>query len=312
MSSVVAVPLFLASLAVTLLAARSFAQRLDKIGARFGFPEAIVGVLTALAADGPEIASALFALVKGAHSASVGVLVGSNAFNLAAMLGLSALLAGSVRLSLKALAPEGLVCAAITVIAAMVLLRWLGPVPGAILTALVIGPYLWWLRDEERHATGQGADAASTPDPTHHLLGLIVVDVALILGGSFGMVEAALALGQDWHVSDAILGVLILAPLTSLPNAATAIRLGTAGRTTALAGETYNSNTINLAVGVIIPALFVTFDAQSTTAKIQVAWVIAMTLASLAMLARPRGVGRPEAAVLMIMYVGFVVVAVLG
>jgi cation:H+ antiporter len=312
MSSVLAVPLFLASLAVTLLAARSFAQRLDKVGARFGFPEAVVGLLTAVAADGPEISSALVALVKGAHSTSVGVLVGSNTFNLAAMLGVSALLAGSVRLSLEALAPEGLVCAAITVIAAAVLLRWLGPVPGAILTALVIGPYLVWLREAERHSAGQTTQAASTSDPTHHLLGLIVVDVSLIIGGSFGMVEAALTLGHSWHVSDAILGVLILAPLTSLPNAATAIRLGMAGRTTALAGETYNSNTINLAVGVIIPALFVTFDAQSTTAKIQIAWLVAMTVASLSMLARRRGIGRPQAVVLVIAYLGFVAVAALG
>ena len=58
MAPVVAVPLFVASLAVTLLAARFFAQRLDTIGTRFGLPEAMIGLLTAVAADGPEISSA--------------------------------------------------------------------------------------------------------------------------------------------------------------------------------------------------------------------------------------------------------------
>ena len=72
------------------------------------------------------------------------------------------------------------------------------------------------------------------------------------------MVESALSLGRRWGVSEALLGVLILGPLTSIPNAATAIRLGLAGRSTALVGETFNSNAINLGVGAIIPALFVT------------------------------------------------------
>ena len=77
MAAGLAIPLFVASLAVTLTAARYFAQRLDSIGTRFGLPEAMIGLLTAVAADGPEISSAMVALIKGAHSTSVGVLVGS-------------------------------------------------------------------------------------------------------------------------------------------------------------------------------------------------------------------------------------------
>src|ERR1700761_2936754 len=96
MSPAVAVPLFAVSLGVTLAAARLFARRLDRLGIRFGFPEALIGLLTALAADGPNISSALYALIQGAHSVGVGVLVGSNAFQLAAMIGLSGVLAGSV------------------------------------------------------------------------------------------------------------------------------------------------------------------------------------------------------------------------
>src|SRR5437763_5452956 len=106
MSSGLAIPLFLVSLAVTLAAARTFAVRLDRLGVRFGFPEALIGLLTALAADGPEISSALFALAKGDHNVSVGVLVGPNAFNLRAMIGVSGLLAGSIALRRDALRLE--------------------------------------------------------------------------------------------------------------------------------------------------------------------------------------------------------------
>jgi Ca2+/Na+ antiporter len=122
------------------------------------------------------------------------------------------------------------------------------------------------------------------------------------------MVEAALTLGDRWHISSAVLGVLVLAPLTSIPNAFTGVRLGLAGRSAALVGETFNSNTINLGVGVILPSLFITLSALSSTAKLQLAWLAVMTAFSLVVLARRRGMSRPAAAVLIAMYAGFAAV----
>ncbi len=327
MSWLAAIPLFLASLAVTLAAARLFARRLDRLGMRFGFPEALVGLLTALAADGPEISSALFALIKGAHNVSVGVLVGSNAFNLAAMIGVSGLLAGTVCLPRETLALEGLTGAAVTAIAAAVLLRWLAAPLAAILAGCVLIPYLllvigaprlpaWWRSKRLARALEQRPRAerprVPSPDPTHHLLALIVVDVALIVAGSAGMVQAALALGDHWHLSRSVLGMVVLAPLTSMPNALTAVRLGLAGRSAALVGETFNSNTINLGAGVIAPALFVTLAALSTSAKLQLAWLIAMTCACMLMLARRRGMRRGEAVALIALYAGFAATALVS
>jgi cation:H+ antiporter len=352
-----AIPLFVASLVLTLLAARLFARRLDRLGSRFGFPEVVVGLLTALAADGPEISSALTALIRGAPGTSVGVLVGSNVFNLAAMVGLSALLAGGVRMGRASLVVEASLGAAITLLGAAVLLGWLSPSAAAVLAALALAPYvalavggielaIWrrraaelgrsWARDagglaswrpradqprahprkpaarapatqsrqapeiscaqgsatvegrepEDTAATRPRHDDAEPDDPAHGLLVLIGVDVVLIVAGSVGMVQAALALAGHWHIGRAVLGVLILAPLTSVPNAITAVRLGFAGRGSALVAEAFNSNTINLAVGVIVPALFVTIAAATTTAKLQLAWLLVMTFAAIALLAR--------------------------
>ena len=320
MSPAVAVPLFLVSLAVTLAAARLFARRLDRLGVRFGFPEALIGLLTALAADGPEISSARFALAKGAHDVGVGVLVGSNGFNLAAMIGLSALLSGRVRLARETLMFEGAVGLIITLLAAALLLRWLSPAGASAVSAVVVVPYLAVVvagprfrghrlsrlsRALHEHAATDRPPDTST-NPTHHLLGLIVVDLILIVAGSAGMVQAALSLGSDWHIPNAVLGFLILAPLTSIPNALTAVRLGLAGRGAALVGETFNSNTINLGFGVIVPSLFVTFAALTTLGKLQLAWLVVATLVTLGTLARPGGMRRREAAVLIALYFAFV------
>ncbi|HTU84218.1 MAG TPA: hypothetical protein VMF57_01515 [Solirubrobacteraceae bacterium] len=333
MPAALAAPLFLVSLAVTLAAARLFARRLDRLGVRFGFPEALIGLLTAVAADGPEISSALFALVKGANDVGVGVLVGSNGFNLAAMIGLSALLAGRVRLPREVVALEGLVGLLVTLVAIVLLVGWLPAGAAAGLSALALIPYLALvvlgagllerLHPSDRSPIAQLARALHEhpgperpPDPgespTHHLLGLILFDLVLIVAGSAGMVQTALTLAGDWHVSSAVLGVLILGPLTSLPNAATAVRLGLAGRGAALVGETFNSNTINLAAGVIIPSLFVTLTAVTTLGKLQLAWLFAATILTLGLLARPGGMRRAGAVALIIMYFAFAAGTLVG
>ena len=124
MGVVVNAALFAAALVVTLVAASTFARRLDRIGAKFGLAEVSIGLLTALAADGPEVSSALVALIKGSHGASVGVIVGSNTFNLAAMVGASVLLAGAVSVARKTLLLEGTVGVLVTAIVIALLLGW--------------------------------------------------------------------------------------------------------------------------------------------------------------------------------------------
>ena len=138
----VAVALFIAALAVTLAAAATFARRLDRLGAKYGLPEVWIGLLTALAADGPEVSSALVALIKGAHDASVGVIVGSNTFNLAAMIGVSALLVGCVQVARNTLLLEGSVALAVTVIVIALLVGWISAVPAVLAIACVVGVYL--------------------------------------------------------------------------------------------------------------------------------------------------------------------------
>src|SRR3954462_5967663 len=97
MTPALATPLFVASIALMLLASAVFARRLDHIGLRLGLPEALLGLLTALAADAPELAAPVTALPAGRHAVAVGVVVGASAFNLAAMLGLSAVVTGRIR-----------------------------------------------------------------------------------------------------------------------------------------------------------------------------------------------------------------------
>lgn len=320
-------PLFVAALAVTLAAAATFARRLDRLGAKYGLPEVWIGLLTALAADGPEISSALVALIKGAHDASVGVIIGSNIFNLAAMIGVSALIAGCVQISRNTLVLEGAVALAATAIVIAMLVGWLPAVAAVVAIACFVGPYLLLVIGGERHANRLGLrrlatlvkDRNSRQDEdealehlthefvTHHQLVLMGIDIALIVAGSFGMVQAALALGDRWGVAPGVVGALILGPLTSLPNALTGVRLGLGRRGAALVTEAFNSNTINLVAGIALPSLFVTLAAKSAKDRLDLALLAAAMVATVALLAPRKGMSRAGGALLMALYAALVV-----
>jgi cation:H+ antiporter len=311
MAPALAIVLFLVSALLTFAAAGFFADRLDHVGPRLGLPEAVVGLVTAAAADAPEISSALVALARGEKEVSLGVVLGSNAFNIAAMIGLSAVLAGTVRLAREALLLEGAVGLLATLVAAALVL---GALPGwaaLLLFAAILVPYLLVVA----RRPGNPLDERP-PSRRRHVdekalwrsLVLLVPAVALIVVGSTGMVRTALVLADDWHLSKAVVGVLILAVLTSLPNAFTAVRLGLAGRGAALVSETLGSNTINLLGGILLPALVVGLAASSALVSFDFAWLIVMTCVAVLLLARPGGMRRAGGLLLVVLYAVFVAV----
>lgn len=316
------VALFVASLAVTLAAAGFFARRLDRVGLRLGLPETLLGLLTAAAADAPELSSAITALLKGEHSAGVGVVVGSNVFNLAAMIGGSAMLCGLVRVRRESLVVEGSVGVAVLLAGATVVVGWLPPAAAVAIIGVVLVPYVIVL------ALGpQGVERLPIPQRgfLHRMFGeehvrvreegailgpamLLVPALAVIVAGSVLMVEAAVRLGDRWSVPEFLVGVLVLAVLTSLPNAFTGIRLGVQGRGSALLSETLNSNTINLVAGIAIPALLLSLGSFSGLVAFDLAWLIGTTLVVLALLVR--GVGRGGGGLVVGLYLVFLAVQI--
>src|SRR5579885_3007395 len=96
MSTPLAVLLFLGSVALTLAGAAFFADRLDHLGHRLGLPDAVVGLLAAIAADAPEISSAAVAIARGEKGFGLGVVIGASAFKVATLIGLAAFLGGTV------------------------------------------------------------------------------------------------------------------------------------------------------------------------------------------------------------------------
>jgi cation:H+ antiporter len=133
---------FVLALAVTLYAAAIFADRLDRLGEHLGLPEALLGLLTAAAADAPELASAITAVATGKKGVGLGVVVGSNVFNLGAMIGLSAVVTGCVRLRPETLALEGGVALGVTGVICLLGFGLLPAWAALALSLAVLVPYV--------------------------------------------------------------------------------------------------------------------------------------------------------------------------
>ena len=112
-----AASLFLVCLAASLGSSFVLARALDRIGVRLGLTDAVIGMLTALGADAPEISTAAAAVLSKHDDIGVGVVLGSNVVNLAALLGIGALLAGRVHLGRRAATLEGATAIAVAAVA---------------------------------------------------------------------------------------------------------------------------------------------------------------------------------------------------
>jgi cation:H+ antiporter len=322
MTPALAAPVFLASTALMLGAAAQFARRLDHIGLGLGLPEALLGLLTALAADAPEVSSAIAALVQHDHAVAVGVVVGSNAFNLAAMLGLSALVATRVRARHETLELEGFVGLWLLAVTLAVVAGGLGATVGSVLVAAVAIPYVALLAAGSRlvpgsrffqRSFGEGHRRARTIDSGRELarvLGVLLVALALIVAGSVGAVRAATDLAHAWSIPDTLVGVIVLAILTSLPNAWTGVRFGLQQRGSALMSETLNSNSINIVAGLALPAALGSLASFSNLDVFDLAWLLGMTALALVLFGRRGGAGRSAGALLVVLYAVFLAVQV--
>jgi hypothetical protein len=143
MSSPWAVAVFVAATALSLGASAVLVVRLERVGARLGLSEALLGLVAALAADTPEVTSAVTALAHGQHDIGTGVVLGSNVFNLAALIGLGAVVAGGIKLHRRVVIFEGVVALWIAALAIAAVTGLITPVAALVLALVVLAPYAY-------------------------------------------------------------------------------------------------------------------------------------------------------------------------
>lgn len=329
MSTGLALIVFGVGFSLSLGASEVLVRGFSRLGARLGLAAGLVGLLTALGADAPEISSAIVALLAGAKDVGLGVILGSNLFNLAALLGLSSVIAGRLGFRRILLLLDGGVVLWATLVVGLLLIAKLSPGLSLVLIAAVFLCYVFllavgpdrlerlpgpprvdrWIATAARVIHGDLEHPGSAAESWGPVWWVIPA-IAAIVGGSYAMVRGALVVGDQWHISRAFLGAVVLAAITSLPNAYAAVRFATQRNATAVVSLAFNSNTLNLLAGISIPAVFIGGLSSVPGAAGDVAWLLGMTLLAIGLGYAQRGLSRFGGALLIAVYLLFVVIRV--
>src|SRR5260221_8936851 len=150
MSAGLAVSAFLAGTVVSLLTSFLRVSRLERVGERLGFSEALLGIVAALAADAPEVTAAVTAVAHHQQRVGAGVVLGSNVFNLAALLGLGAVVAGRIGLHRRVVLLGGAVAVWVAIVCLAVIAGVLPAAAGLVLAVAVVLLYGFVLGTEAR------------------------------------------------------------------------------------------------------------------------------------------------------------------
>lgn len=318
--------------AVSMSASALAVSRLERIAGRLGLTEAALGLLVALAGDAPEVTAAITAMTQGQADIGAGVVLGSNVFNLAALLGLGALVAGRLRLHRRVVALEGLAAMWVAGVTVVVLATPLGPAPGLGLVAAGVGPYLAvsvlpekalrrlrvpaavsaWLHQAVAEESFELAPAIDHTRYRPRDIPVAVVALVVVVVASSVMERTAQTLGDHWQVSSLIIGGVVLALVTSLPNAVGALYLARRGRGAAVLSEALNSNMLNVVAGLFLPGVLVGLGRPGGDGILVAAWYAGLTFLAVTLAWSGRGMRRPAGMLVVAGYLGFLAVSLLG
>jgi cation:H+ antiporter len=134
------------------------------------------------------------------------------------------------------------------------------------------------------------------------------VALVVIISSSVVMERAAVTIGGNHRVAGIVIGALVLAAVTSLPNLVAGVYLAARGRGAASLSTTLSSNTCNVALGLLVPAAVVGLARPSGPEIVVVAWYGALTVVTLVLAFTGRGLGRLTGAGIVAGYLGFVAV----
>lgn len=241
------------------------------ISTRLGIPPLVVGLtIVALGTSAPELTVSLDAAFKGVTDIVTGGVVGSNIANILLVLGAAAIVT-PISATRKLVRRDGMVLIAATLLLCGLALAGIVPQAVAALMVLCFAAYTAFSYIAERGRGGRSADDTAgepAPEPASAHGGLpprlrlaVPVFLAGLAGIVFGadmLVDSAVRIARMFGVSEAVIGLSLIAIGTSLPELVIAVIGAIRGHSDVALGNVVGSNISNIlvilgATGFIIP-----------------------------------------------------------
>lgn len=227
---------------------------------RLGVSSFFIGLtIVGFGTSTPELCTSLTAAARGSGELAVGNVVGSNIFNIAVILGITALIS-PIRVRVEAVRREVLVVLAVGLapLTAAATGGRLGRVAGIVMVG-VLGLYLW--RSYVAGRAGAGAEDAAAERELEREFGatgggwrrhpgvqaaMIVAGLLLLVGGSWVLVYSASSIARGLGVSELVIGLTIVAAGTSAPELVTSLVAAARGHSDISVGNILGSNIFNI------------------------------------------------------------------
>lgn len=224
----------------------------SSLALRAGLSRLMVGLtIVAFGTSSPELVVSIKAVLAQQGDISIGNVVGSNSFNIGIILGLTALIYPIPvhRQIIRLDAPIALGVAILLVI--LLHDNTLGRLEGSVLFSGIVLYTIMNVVLARREARSQTADAGdeSVPGISRHWLmdvAFIVAGVGVLILGSRLLVEHSVILAKAFGVSEAVIGLTIVAAGTSMPELATSVVAALRKQPDIAIGNVVGSNVFNI------------------------------------------------------------------
>lgn len=218
------------------------------IAQRLKIPEIVIGLtIVAVGTSAPEFCVSLVSALNGTPDLAVGNVVGSNIFNAMLIVGVAAMVAPMTILGSTVKKDIPFACFASALLMGMVLYDGdISRLDAAILfCGFLVFMYITLKGAKGSHATEQQAAGKKNYTLVASLL-FIVLGLACLIIGSNVFVEGATLVAESLGVSEAVIGLTIVAGGTSLPELATSVVSARKGQSGIAIGNVLGSNVFNI------------------------------------------------------------------
>ncbi len=253
--------ILLVGLALILFGAELLVNGSSFVARKFGISEFVVGMtIVGIGTSAPELVVSLISAINGSSDISVGNIVGSNISNVYLILGLTALIA-PISLTKSNKKYDLPISIFVSLLLAFLLYdssiwgaekNMLSRLDGVILL-IIFGLFMLYsfkLVPKEESSESESLEGNNFYEKVKHPMLLAVASIlgglaGLVLGGRF-FVNSGSAIASDLGVSDAFIGITVMALGTSLPELAASIVAAAKKKGQMALGNILGSNIFNI------------------------------------------------------------------
>ena len=280
---------------------------------RYGLPPLVIGLtIVAYGTTAPELVVSVDAALSDAPGIAVGNVIGSNIANILLILGTAGLIY-PVTCEAGALHRDGPIVIGVAVV--FLALAQTGTIDhwhGAAMLAMLATFSIMSFRSARRRASAQQElseteEALLAPRQSGRALALSIVGglVGVVLGAHF-LVEGAVTLAREFGVSEAAIGLTLVAVGTSLPELATAVVAAYRGHPEVAIGNVLGANIFNLLAIMGLVSLIKPLDVPQQIIDFDLWVMLGVTLVAIPWMMFLNRLGRPMAGLFLILYAAYV------